>query len=413
MNLPRLLVATEFPPNAPGGGGAIVRQMLKAWPLERLFWWSCQPEGNQIFGQQVAGHSVAAIPPKFYPNRRARELKCWLLEKFWTPWAARHFRRTLVAVQPDVVWIIPHCWSIPPLARAMPRAGIGFHVSIHDYPDVRSLANRFGTAQCRRLSRCVDQLYLQAGTRDTVCQQMSDDIQARTGATGGVNRCGLEAEDFTMLQVMGQSSAASPGCRREEAEAGQAIRIAYAGTIIVEHEFALFATALGKIRPLLPRRLTLEFFGDHSYRRRTWFDAEWMTEHGSLPLPRLAAALRKCTWGFSPMALTDDDPRYNRFSLPTKLVSYLAAGLPILVLGHPESSVAKMASGYRLGFGSTATDPETLAAQLLPVLAEPEPGTKFRAAIRQCAAREFDAARMRATLHENLQKSAAVARGRT
>ena len=110
------------------------------------------------------------------------------------------------------------------------------------------------------------------------------------------------------------------------------------------------------------------------------------------------------------MALTDDDPRYNRFSLPTKLVSYLAAGLPVLTLGHPESTVVKMAAAYDVGFCSTAANVETLAAQLLIALAEPEPGKKFRPAIRQCAAREFDAQRMRATLYDNFQICAAATR---
>ena len=35
----KLLVATEFPPDAAGGGAAIVRQMLLGFPGE-VHWWS-------------------------------------------------------------------------------------------------------------------------------------------------------------------------------------------------------------------------------------------------------------------------------------------------------------------------------------------------------------------------------------
>lgn len=392
-SFPHLLVATEFPPNAAGGGAAIVRQMLKEWPVERLSWWSCQRDSPHNFGQRAAHHAVANIPRKLYPHRRLRRPKCWVLDTVWIPWAQRHLQRTVVALRPDVVWVIPHGWSIPPLARALPAAGVPFHLSLHDYPDVRSWVDCLGADRCRRMADWVDDLYRRATTRDTVCREMSADIQARTGAPGGVNRTGLEPDELAAL------AATQP-------VVGKVLRIAYAGSIIVEPEFALFVAAVEKIRARLPRRVALDFFGDHSYQSRPWFNSAWMTSHGNLPRPELSAQLRLCTWGFSPMALTDDDPRYNRFSLPTKLVSYLAAGMPVITLGHSESTVVKMATAYPVGFCSTTNDVDTLAAQLLTALAESAPGAKYRAGIRQCALAEFDAARLRNALHENLIKAA-------
>jgi hypothetical protein len=294
-----------------------------------------------------------------------------------------------------VVWVIPHGWSILPLARALPAEGVPFHVSIHDYPDVRGMVESLGCDRCRRLAGLVDQLYARANTRDTVCRQMSDDMRARTGVPGDISRAGLEADDFAALDATPPAG-------------GDVIRIAYAGTVNVEREFALFAAALDKIRPKLPRSVALEFFGDHSYRNRAWFNPTWMTERGNLSRGELSAALRQCTWGSSLMALTDDDPRYNRFSLPSKLVSYLAAGLPVITLGHPESTLVKMATAYSVGFCSTAAGVDALAAQLRPALAEPDPGARYRPGIRQCAQAEFNAARLRSTICENLRKSAAA-----
>ena len=204
---PRLLVATEFPPNGGGGGPAIVRQMLKGWPIDKLFWWSCLPETGLPFGQQAAAHAVATIPGKLYPQRHWCAQKSWLLEHAWTPWATRHFRRTLARVQPEAVWVVPHAWVIPPLANFLPGGGVGFHVSIHDYMGIETYISRFGRPRCQRMERMAEQLYAAAATRDTIGQPMLDDLRAHTGAGGTVTRAGLEPEDFDYL---GSPPEASP-----------------------------------------------------------------------------------------------------------------------------------------------------------------------------------------------------------
>jgi hypothetical protein len=171
-------------------------------------------------------------------------------------------------------------------------------------------------------------------------------------------------------------------------------------------------SALNKIRRQLPRPVALEFYGNHSYGARAWFDPAWMNEHGNLPEAQLMAELKKCDWGFSPMSLTDEDPRYNRFSLPTKFVSYLRAGLPIIMLGHPESSVMRMAAAYSVGISACTADQPALSAQLLTELARPNPSMRFRDGIRRCVAAEFDTSRMRLRLHECFQKCAQVTHGK-
>jgi glycosyltransferase involved in cell wall biosynthesis len=394
-NFPRLLIATEFPPNAGGGGAAIVRQMLKNWPVEKLFWWSSLPDRDQHFGRQVAGHRVASIPPKWMPNRKWRRARTWLMETFWVPRATRHLRQTLAEVQPEVVWAIPHAWSILPLAQVLPGSGSGFHVSVHDYPDLKNQIEGLGADRCRRWAVAVEQLYARAATRDAICQPMLDDLRARTNVVGTMARAGLEPEDFAYLSA-------------KTATPDGVIRIAYPGSIIVEKEFALFVQVLARIRRQLPRPVSLEFFGDHSYRSRGWFDPAWMTMHGNLPAAELLAALKKCTLGFAPMGLTDDDSRYNRFSLPTKFVSYLQAGLPVILLGHPQSSVMQTAGGFRPGLCWTGGDEEAFSRELLAVLSLPNPWREFGPGLMRCARAGFDAQQMRQTLVENFQKCAAA-----
>lgn len=387
-NFPRLLVATEFPPNSPGGGPAVVRQMLSDWPAENLFWWSCFPERDTRFGRNTAAHRVAEFPPRLYPNERWSRQKSWLLEKFWVRRAASHLLAALNELQPDVIWAIPHAWAVPPLAVALQDAKIGFHVTMQDYVDTASRAGRFGLARSQRMARSQDQLYAAAATRDATSHPMIADLQSRTGSSAAqMLHAGLEQNDFGWLA-------------KDPVSSGPELRIAYAGTIIVEEEFALFVRALAGIRKQLPGPVTLEFFGNHAYGGRPWFDATWMRERGNLAEPALTGALRECAWGFAPMALKDDDPRYNRFSFPTKFISYLAAGLPVITLGHPESSVMKMARAYDVGLCTSAGNVEKLSAELLATLGRTGAAAEYRKEIVRCATAEFDARRMRAVLRD-------------
>jgi len=394
MSDPRLLVAAEFPPNASGGGPAVVRQMLTEWPVENLWWWSCLPERSQCFGQKTASHQVAAIPAKLYPLRRLARQKAWLLELLWTRSAARNLHRMIQRCRPDVLWVIPHAWAIPPLARALPAARVPFHVTVQDYMDARGFVRRLGEARGRRFVKLTEEFYVRAKTCDATSHPMIADLKARTGRAGAqMIHAGLEEADFAWLNQVPR------GC-------SDVLRIAYAGTIVVEAEFELFVRALSLVRGRLPSPVKLELFTGHSYRDRGWFDPAWMREHSELAAPALAEALRSCSWGFAPMSLTDDDPRYNRFSFPTKFISYLAAGLPVITLGHPDSSVVRMATAYNVGLCTTTGEVEKLGAELLAVLARADAAEVHRPAILACAMKEFDARRMRGVLYECFRKCA-------
>jgi hypothetical protein len=104
--------------------------------------------------------------------------------------------------------------------------------------------------------------------------------------------------------------------------------------------------------------------------------------------------------------LNNDDSRYNRFSFPTKFISYLAAGLPVITLGHRESSVVKMAEAYGVGLCTTTSDVNQLAAELLAALSQTDAASAYRPTIMGCATMEFDARRMRAVLQDCFRKCA-------
>lgn len=395
----KLLVATEFAPNASGGGPAVVRQLLKSWPARDLLWWSCFPEKDHRFGQKVSSHEVAFLPSKLYPNQRYTRLRSWLLERLWVGKAANHFQSVIARHRPDVIWMIPHLWSIPPLARAAQQLKTGVHVSVHDYANISGVVRRLGSFRAEQFQRAAERLYRMATTRDAICRPMAEDLKRQTGQLGSISRAGIEKQDFEYLT------------RKKESATGP-IRIAYAGTIIVEPEFELFIRAIKEAATRTNKRVQMEFFGAHSYAERSWFDASWMRENGNLPEPSLSEALRQCTWGFSPMALNDSDPQYNRYSFPTKFISYLAAGLPVVSMGHPESSLMKLAVEYRPGINLSTGDPASVAAQLERMLSISNPWAEFGQNVIRCGQQEFDAEAMRGRLYAYFSECAQTGRSK-
>lgn len=387
--LPKLLVVTEWTPQAAGGGPAILRQMLQDYPKDQLSWWSCLPETPS-----VPDRYSAPIPSRLYPHRRLIQGKSLLLERFWVPLAQRHLSHLIRTLKPEAIWHVPHKWAIPIAHSVLLPERRKLHVTMQDYMDMTANLPLLGTARAHRFARMADDLYLGAETRDATSHPMIEDLLGRTGAAAAqMLHAGLEEEDFEELQR-------TPPSIPE-------IRIAYAGTIQVESTFALFLTALQACRDSLPGKVKLIFFGNHRYSSAPWFDSAWMEERGHLSLPELHVQLRDCSWGLSVMAL-NDDARYNRYSFPTKFISYLAGGLPIFTLAHSESSVYQMAAKYGVGFETSSAEKELLTAQMRAAFSDPEAKKKFRPAVLHCARAEFDAGKMRAILQQCFEKCAST-----
>jgi len=222
---------------------------------------------------------------------------------------------------------------------------------------------------------------------------MLSDLFSRTRCDGVLLHAGVEEDEFANFDV---------AISRDP----DVVRIAYAGTVVVERTFEMIVKALNAVRPQCSPRITLEFFSNESYAQRSWFDPSWMCEHGMLQHGQLTTALREFTWGLAPMSLFDDDPRYNRFSLPTKFVSYLAAALPVIIIGHADSSLVQIGKAYGLGVSLTVANHEYLVSVLASTLSIEEPRREFRAEIERCARTEFDATRMRNMLYRQLREGA-------
>ena len=221
-------MATEFPPNASGGGPAVVRQMLKDWPAAQLGWWSCLPERDQRFGQKVSFHRTARIPGKMYPQRKLPRVKSWLLENLWARWAAQHFRRTVAEFAPEAIWVIPHLWAIPPLGAAVPDSPTGYHGTMQDFRDLQRNLPQLGAGRGARLARGTERLYQKATTRDATSHPMIAELQRATSAAAA-----------QMLHAGWRQTISASGSKNRHGRRGDAHRLC--GDHSGRPEFALWS----------------------------------------------------------------------------------------------------------------------------------------------------------------------------
>jgi hypothetical protein len=266
-----------------------------------------------------------------------------------------------------------------------------FHVSVHDYP-ATGAANRLHPKIVSRLRKLLCDLYVAASSRDVISPEMAADLRRNTGIPAdAIIRAGLEQEDIERLKTREYSTSNSPD-----------IQLAYAGIVVAEEALVTLIGSLSRLRRKLRRRLVLNLFTNHSYTARSWFSSEWMIPHGYLDPTELRQRMSKMDWGIVAMDLDRRNTAYSQFSLPTKISTYLCSALPIITVGHSQSTATRMAERYHFGVTIDETRVADMDDLLLNELSEDNRRGRFRDKIVRAAEIEFNAPKMRKELYARL-----------
>jgi glycosyltransferase involved in cell wall biosynthesis len=385
---PRVLVVAEFPPGAPGGGWVILKSLLRGSDWSRIYWWSFF-SGRSPAYEFGGRHHSCNVSRKLSPNFRLRKVKGWILEKIIVPYAARDLLSFIRSVQPDFILFLAHCWAIPVVHRIMPAVKTHWHLALHDMPETADWIETFGRARTARFMRYTEEMYRNASSRAVISPAMAQDMRSRTGIDcANIFRCAVEPEMLARLS--------NPVVMPKD----DVIRIGYAGTIIAEPTFARFVRALQTVRQRLNRKIEIHLYSWHGYREKDWFDPSLILEKGPKSEAEIYECYQQLTWGLAMMKLEDDDPVYNRFSFPCKFTASLAAGLPLICVGHRNSALIELAKNYRLGLLLTDENAADLEDRLCEGLADFSRFDQYRSEIVRCAQNEFNAELNRTKLHE-------------
>lgn len=114
---------------------------------------------------------------------------------------------------------------------------------------------------------------------------------------------------------------------------------------------------------------------------------EAVTMHGYVPQKDLVANLRAAD-----LHLVTLDPAWKGLIVPSKLMNVLAAGKPVLYIGHPESEIAKWVREGECGWCVAPDDVDGLMAVLREASSNPDEVCRRGAAARLYAERRFSMA---------------------
>lgn len=300
-----------------------------------------------VFAVQVVAHLArggydvvvgGSLPPVLGPV--AFRLGCWL-------------GRSMFVHREMDIW--PEVWGL-----VRPRPGAGYRV-------VRSVM--------AWVSRRTDLVLV-------LSEDMAETVRGR-GVDGERIRVinNFEVEDFD-----GQARAA-----KGDGPSNGPVRVVFAGNL---GRFQGLDTVVEASRRLGPEaNLRVEFMGDGSEKAALRRAASELSGRVIVHDRRPIAAARAFIAG-ADLGLVTLRPGVTRVAYPSKTMTYLAEGLPLLVMAERDSSLARMVDEEGIGFVVEPGDVEAMAEVFSSCSRDPERLSAMRAAARRVYERDFERSRI-------------------
>jgi glycosyltransferase involved in cell wall biosynthesis len=385
---PRLLVASYFGAGWTSGGAVIVDGLLRRYPAGRVARFSVplrgRPQPSSVHryfpSPDVRGHQH----PR-YGGAASRAL--WFVGSHVQAQRAIAAARTTGA---DVVWSVLDFMWVPFTYRFMRATDLPVHVSVHDDPVASAELAGWPPDVLRKLERAFAFCYRHAATRDVISENMRAHYQRRYERDAIVVTSGVKRSD-------------APSSVRHRPRETARCRIVHVGNLLYPDEALAFAEAAHRVNGV-----ELTFIGNvppavRDASARLGFDVvPWLSQ------AELDARLDEFDLAYLPYGFAPARELFVRTSFPTKLISYLRAGLPVIHHGPGYSSVAEFMRRHPVGVLLDRSDPCELAANLERL--RDVDTTAMRDACMRAVREQFSADRIWRAWAEQIQ---GAARGRT
>jgi len=341
MSFPRTLLLSSGPADFPYAGGEVMRKIIRELPRDTIRWCYLHKSSGKHFEKLPV---TAYFPlPEFYWRLRG-SIATRIMLRAKARKTALEIARWVKEFKPELLWVLAEEEAVNVGFFLQKELDLPLHLTFHDAPEV--FASLFGSYSF--LSRffyydCVKRLINRMNSLDAVSLELVDHMLSFA-------RCSQKAKTLVFSPSVSSAlvdSLAKHACYHKK---NGTRRIGFCGSIRASRrQWNKFLCCLGE----LPFNSELIIFTDKSFfydvnvpSNVKLFYQKYMATEDELIRNLVKQEIHACY-----LALWSEEKKrlFSRTSLSSKLPTYAAAGLPIIVDG-PEDSVAwKLVNKYSGG----------------------------------------------------------------
>lgn len=300
------------------------------------------------FGEEIH------LPTRPAFGRMERSRYRWMADRLETPlsgWFTRRLEATCRRLKATALHSIPHGLDFIHGYRVARRLGLKFFFNVHD--DVLDTVARYHGSGV--LSAMIE-IWRGADARFVISEQLGREYCQRYGD-----------RPFEVV-TDGLETFVDPRPR-----AVSKLRIYFMGLFHLRYEPNLesLLRAMEIVRAEQPALQITATFRCGSVRQSVLPDGD-----GFRVLPfgteaDVEADMREADLLYLPLPFGDEDESFVRYSLSTKMITYLGSGLPILYHGPRKAAASELLSASDAAFVTNDLEPEAVAAVLRSAIADP------------------------------------------
>lgn len=353
----RVLLVTPGAIDFPLGSGEVLRKIVGAMPPDTVYWASLK-QGKVNTTDNVVDSKVFPLGNEFTWRIRNSVLGSIVWKEINAVRRARAIARWAQEFKPDVIWILAEEDAVNVGLRLYRLTGIPVHLTFHDAPEI--LTDMFGHYHplvARLYKRRLRQLVECADSMDAVCQELIDHVLVSTGAKRPEHEMVFPPSlSVGMAGMRGDLRQNDYGPRVEnvvlqnnERGEGEVKRIGFCGSLRTSDEQWL---SFLKTLSVLPFAFEIVAFMDKDYFPDIEMPENVRFKHFDFVvtddfLERFVE--EGCDACYLGLYKEKEWDLFCRTSLSSKLATYAAAGLPIMVDAPSDSVVWRYVDKYSAG----------------------------------------------------------------